>query len=224
MRDQLEQMKSGSTQTATLILETHSLAESTKTLAEAAKTQADNSSTIATGTTTVANATQRQATISASSAKSTEIAIHLTESADIILDRIVCSTPGTELGLDTQFSAIWRNAGRGGASKVETIFYIGLYASQVTAPTETPSESYIGAATTLQSSKSPRIGTSLGNSDEVRMANLRRVNDGTLPFHAWGWVTYQDRFRGKHLLVFDTTYVPKSNCEFRSEKIVGISR
>jgi len=216
-RQTLKEVQSSGEDTKKLAADTHDLASAAKSQAEASKVIADSEKT-------VAFSTQRQAAISASAAKSAETAIHLTESADIILEGIACSTTGeTVLRLDTELNGVWRNAGRGGASKVKASFSVGLYGAEIAPLTEMPSESYIGAGTVLQSTKKMRIGPSIGNTDEARMANLTRINDGTLPFHAWGWVTYEDRFRGKHLLVYDATYIPRSKCEFRTVKVVGIS-
>jgi hypothetical protein len=213
MQGQLAEMRSGSADTHELAVHAREQAQAAEVLAETAKAQAVASIQQAEAAQRFAKAAENQATTSAESVRDAEVALRLTESADLELDRTVCSTGG-QLTKDTTINVYYRNAGRSSALKVVSGIYPGPYGGNIMPPTRPPSDSVIAASGAMMAS----IPMSAFKSTEVDKV-VSGANDGTLPFHVVGWVRYEDRFLRAHLLVHDEVYTPRSNCEFIVVKI-----
>lgn len=213
---QLAQLESGSAQTERLISETHSLATATKA-------QADSSKIIAENAKEATVAAKQQAIISGRVAKSAENALRLTEAADMGVDHTTCSTSGNALKLETEIVVFWKNTGRGTAIKVNAYLFSGFYGADIKAMDPHPSESMLGSGGIINSTPLV-VRESIGLSDTIREQFLKSINDGTIKFHVWGWISYQDRFHINHLMVHDSAYMPKSNCAFVTVKMVSIPR
>jgi hypothetical protein len=193
--------------------DTHDLAVAAKETAEAAKAQAEATKILAENAKTATKAVSRQADTSAKSAAAAEYAIRLTEVADIGIQSISC-TPNSQLDINSVITITYQNTGRGAATKVAVTFHVGRYGANITPYVGTESESIIGAGGLLIAA--------LPVKDSLTETELEAVHDGLIKFHAWGWVSYRDRFGGNHLLVHDAEYIPKSSpCQFKAVKTVG---
>jgi hypothetical protein len=75
-----------------------------------------------------------------------------------------------------------------------------------------PSEEIAGPNSTIESESVP-----------LHLADneLSLINIGTVKLFAYGEITYKDIFGEDAVLEFDTTYIPKSVCDFRVDKIVS---
>src|SRR5579862_1877652 len=209
MSGQLGEMKSGGDDTHALALAAIGQEQQIENMASAASAQAVAAIGQLDELEALAKATEETSRLTAESNKNATEALHITEAADIVLDRIGCNTVGATnpqpLGLNTTVSIAFLNRGRTSASAATSYFYMGYYGRQILPVREIPSISTIGPGQPLDSA-SLRVGASTSEDD------LRLVNSGTLALHIFGWVVYKDRFRLSHLLIFDATYVPMSTC------------
>jgi hypothetical protein len=133
-----------------------------------------------------------------------EEALHLTERADILVESITLSSPGTApntMSAQTVIKIVFKNFGRTRADEMHLRFWLGVPGA---APAPEP----------------PRIPTVLGNGDThpmpfprigecVNEITFRRILAGEIPLQFTGEVTYRDVFGLNHKTVCAGTFRPQ---------------
>jgi hypothetical protein len=157
-------------------------------------------------------ATKTQADAASRMARTVENTLHLTEAADLELDRVSCFTPSQPLSLKTEITPVFRNTGRTRAEEVKVSWSLGIPGRPNRSPTKLSSMTTVAAGNTVEAE-----GIVLERS--LTEKDLALVNDGTAKLHLWGFVTYKDIFNKVHRLEFDTIYLPNTPCTFNIEKI-----
>ena len=152
---------------------------------------------------------KRAADAAASAAATAETALHVVEGADLDFLGALCEPQ--PVATTSKVSAVFRNVGRTRADDVEVQFWIGT--SHKPQPIITkPSKTIVGANSPFQT--------------EFRAVNFSEdtlilINKGESKLFLYGKATYKDVFGDAAFLEFDTTYVPKSTCDFRVTKITS---
>lgn len=164
-----------------------------------------------------ANAAVIQAKASNISAITAEKALRISEAPDIEFSGVVCETPPNQpWGPDTKIKIHFVNSGHGTAIHIRSLFAVGLPGQRVEVPTDQiRSMAAVGFGNPIETTP-----TKVGDNLTPQMIQL--VQNNVVLLHMWGWVSYGDKFRMNHLLVYDLTYTPKTACEYRIVDIVGL--
>jgi hypothetical protein len=159
----------------------------------------------------------RKATQAAvTSANAAETALRISESPDVQLIGVGCNAQNGPLRLDTEVHMMFMNSGKGTATRVRSWYTLGTIGG-IPKPPFNPQWS-----TTIVGRGAPLHTTPTKVRDALDSRQLERVQVGLDMLHAWGWVSYGDKFGGHHLLVYDMTYVPRTPCDFRISAVASI--